>query len=524
MRRTEARRETLICLGLLTLVCAAVFGPHLFRGGFYSDDWANDATYAFSPQPRLTHAVETIQDTLGSRPLLAVAVALPHAVFGAHPAPHIALALVLAVAAGLCLYLVLTELGVEAVHAGAVAALALIFPWADSTRLWATAGINEVAVICFLAGLLLALRGLRASGRRAAAIHIGALALYLASIFTYEVAGAAIVLSGALYLTRAPRRIAVRLWALDAGVAIAALAVALALTTGVRPVPTLSGRIGDLGEFAGDYVRMLLGSFLPGVPKPLAAVAIAGVAALVIARLMKLAGPRRANAERWLVRAGVATGFLAAGSVMLLGSGLHPLSEGGANRGNIFIALPFTALVWFLAMAAVTVLLSGQRVRFQPVVTVAVLALVAAGYVARVYGDESDWSRAHDLQDRALATLGRSVPRPAAGTTVYLLGVPSQVAPHVPVFDATYDFDGALRLLWHEPRDHGYPVYAGVGIACGGSSLHPTLGDEFGPAQGARYGSALFVDGSSGRWRRIDSQAECTSALRQFPPGPRTAA
>lgn len=517
------RYETLICLGLLTLISAAVFGPHVFRGGFYSDDWANAATYAFSPEPRLTHAIETIQDPLGARPLLAVALAIPQAVLGDHPSRHIALALVLGVLACACFYALLRELGVESVHAGVIVILALLFPWADSTKLWPTAGINEVAVILFLCGLLVALRALQRRGRRAAWMHAAALVLYVASVFTYEIAGAAILLAGALYLTRAPRALALRLWALDATVTVAALAASLALTIGVRPVGSIPGRIRDTAVFARDLAAIFTSSVLPGVPRPVGAGLLAVFAAFVLSRLRAVPPASRASALRWLIRAGVALAGVGAAAVMIAGSGLFPGSEGGANRGNILIALPFAAMLWSLAMAAAQVLFAGSRARVRPAVLTAVLAVIVTGYVARAYDDQQDWQRAHDIASRSLAAVKSHVPRPAPHTTLYMFGVPSRVAEHIPVFEANWDLNGAVKLMWDDGTLHGYPVFDGVEVVCAPRAVYPSKADEFGTSEASSYGRALFVDGRTGRWRPVADRADCLAALREFTPGPETA-
>jgi hypothetical protein len=67
-----------------------------------------------------------------------------------------------------------------------MASLVLLFPWSDSNRLWAMASYNQLAVVFWLLGLLLALRGFRSTGRAAVLLHAGALLLYAAGIAVYE--------------------------------------------------------------------------------------------------------------------------------------------------------------------------------------------------------------------------------------------------------------------------------------------------------------------------------------------------
>ena len=102
-----------------------------------------------------------------------------------------------------------------------ISGLALLFPWSDSLRLWPTAGINYVAVIFYLLGVVVALRSLRLRGTKSVLGHAGAVTLYLASVLTYEVAVFPALLSGALYLTRTSPRRALTRWAADVTVGVA---------------------------------------------------------------------------------------------------------------------------------------------------------------------------------------------------------------------------------------------------------------------------------------------------------------
>lgn len=82
-----------------------------------------------------------------------------------------------------CLYALLR---MPALHAFAVVALVLVFPFSDTTRLWAMAGYNQIAVVLWLLGVLVALRGLGATGRRGAPLHAGAAALYVLGILVWS--------------------------------------------------------------------------------------------------------------------------------------------------------------------------------------------------------------------------------------------------------------------------------------------------------------------------------------------------
>src|SRR5205823_3890037 len=129
----------------------------------------------------------------------------------------------------------LRTLGVSLLHAILIALLFLVFPWSDSTRLWPTAAINNIAVILFLFGLLLALRAVAVPGWRGYAWHAVTLLLYVLSVLTYEVAAVAALVAGWLYIGRAPRRRALRLWTIDVVVVVGALIYEWVATAPTRP-------------------------------------------------------------------------------------------------------------------------------------------------------------------------------------------------------------------------------------------------------------------------------------------------
>ncbi|TMK26000.1 MAG: hypothetical protein E6G62_03475, partial [Actinobacteria bacterium] len=119
--------------------------------------------------------------------------------FGSAASPRLALAAAMVVLQATCLYALLRELSVRARDAAAVAALSMIFPFSDSLWLWGVLSLTSLAISAALAGLILALRALRSTGRRALALHAASLALYVASILSYEAFAVAGSLAGLLY-------------------------------------------------------------------------------------------------------------------------------------------------------------------------------------------------------------------------------------------------------------------------------------------------------------------------------------
>jgi hypothetical protein len=215
-RPLARRQELLLATGALGAAGVAAYARHILHGGWYMDDW-RDASIA---QYRSAGAALTwFVHYTAARPVLIAFLPLRHLLLGEHMHVDVALSVLLAVATSAGLYAVLRELGVAAQHAWLMAALALVFPFSDSTRLWATASLASGAIALYLAGAALSLRAVREDRRWPA--HAACLALYAASLLTYEVSIAAIALTGALYLTAAPWRRVWRRWLADVAVALA---------------------------------------------------------------------------------------------------------------------------------------------------------------------------------------------------------------------------------------------------------------------------------------------------------------
>jgi hypothetical protein len=509
---------------LLAVVAAVVFGSHVVQGGFYSDDWANVERYQYSPEPRFSNAVELNMDILGARPLLAVGLVLPYAVLGSDPAPQLALALSLSVLVCVCFYLLLRTLGMERLHAGMIVALALLFPWSDSTKLWATAGINNAAVCFYLLGAVVALHGLAAQGRRSLLLHAGAVALYVLSVLTYEVAAIAILLSGLLYAVRAPWSAVMRRWAVDVVVVGATLLWAAGETREARGVAGVRARLSDVPPFAEDAWSILRSSFEPfGLPLWVLIGAAAVAAAVLLAR-----GHPRAETRRWLLVAAASAVGVCAAYVVVLGSTLYPLKLGLENRGNVFAALPFSALIYSGLMAAAAVLTGTLRARPVVTTTVAVAGalLVAAGYVDRVVDDKRLWRTAAERQEDVLAAVESALGVPAGGSTIYTFGHVGQVSPGVPVFSESWDLSTAVQVEWEDESLTGYPILKGTTIGCGARELVPLrahggyINSSLGSEHGARYGTAFVVDVASGRAERIDDRSDCLTTIPAYPLKP----
>ena len=456
--------------------------------------------------------------------------ALSHELLGVDGSLHLALALVLAVATSLAFYAVLRALGMERPHAGAIAALLLLFPASDSTRLWASAGLNTLSVLLYLLGVLAALRGLGAAGRRAAAWHVGALILYVLAIFAYEAVAGVVAATGFVYAFRSSWRAALRRWPAD--LLTVAVAVALSAANTTRDVQPVGVQLQHARSIAEESLGVLAAAAVPVGDSPRAAV-LAGLTAIALAGAAAARrGVERRRLRRWLATGGAGAGAIAAGYLLLVPAHPHylPLNPGVTNRMNLVAALGFVLLVYALTMvAALLVARALGRPRLATALALAVTVAVGAGYVDRLRGDEEGWRRSAEVQEEVLGALDRRSGEVPRDGTVYVFGAPVYAAPGVPVF-RHLDLEGAAQLTLEDASIDAWPIYPRTRFVCGGALVYPSTNGYRGPAErtpgrfsvdaSARYGRALFLDVRSAELRRVDDPAGCRAAVGDFRPGP----
>jgi hypothetical protein len=492
----------------LIVVALVAYGPYMFRGGFYSDDWNFAADYEAESADGFLAGLANLLEISVSRPVGTVYAAARSELFGLDPTGHLVLAAALGLAVAVLFYAVLRALGMRPFHAAPIALLTLLFPLADSTRLWATGSAANLAVCLYLAGVLLAFAALRRRGPAAVAMHAASVALYAASVMTYEFTLVPVLLSALLYWHRVPGRAAIRRWIIDVVAMVAVLGLATAQTTVPRePISALPERAIEVTAGALSVVSWSVfpvggtSDFSPArLVGGLIVVAVLGTA---LARLRR--GGRAAELRPWLITAAVATAVIAAGYlVLLLAAGYNPAHRGIANRVNGFSALGIAALVYALVMLGALQL--GDRLRRPAApIALALTALLAVGYAVRLQSDERNWRDAADAQERVLEDLADTRPPPAGGGLA-AFHVPAFTAPGVPVFHQSWDLTGALRLLWGDYSLRAYPVNNGRTMVCAAVDV-----EVFGDDETAQlpYGRTRFFDAANGRSAPIRSRAGC---------------
>lgn len=522
-RRALDARELACAWIALAIFCTLAFAPHVLHGGFYLDDWSNAAGALQPPGgPDAGQALSYFKDLTIYRPVLVVYVPLTYFVFGMHMALHLAWAAFLSMLAAAMLYGVLRTLGLPAIHAWLIAALTIVYPWSDSTRLWATASQVSLSVTFALAGLWIALVGL---SRRSWRWHACAAILYLMSIFTYEVTLPLIAAAGILYTLRVGWRAARVRWGVDLAVVIAG-----GLWVGTHTARTKSSVAGDfehLKQIITSGETIIGRSFIPLgaehttlVLAVLAATLVAGVAGAV--RSERFADSRIWGLRGWLLLA--VGGLLAAalGWIMFIPADPYytPSIYGMTNRVNGLAGIG-VVIAAYGAFGIVGTFVGRLRPRFGGIaltVTLVLGILLGTAYVDVIRRHTGIWNAAFVAETSALSEIQRQYPRLPHETVLFASGFPANQTLGVPILAASWDLDGMIKMQYDDGSLAAYPVLPGLHLACSPQGVK--LEGQGAPLTTGSYGKARLFDLGTRRHLNPRNQRECRAAVGSYVPGP----
>jgi hypothetical protein len=495
--RLSGRREIALAALGLGLLALAVYGGHVTSGGFALDDWTiADALRRF-PGASGLHAVITI------RPLLQYYLYVVGHVLGVNHAAWLLWAVMLAVATSAALFALLRRAGFGVQVAAAAAALLLVFPWADSLKLWAATSASNAAITVALCGALLTLRSTRETGRRAALLAASGTLLYGAAILIYEHALAIVVLGSALLFVRTTWRRALALTSV-AAVVSGACAYWIATTTKAASQPDLASTVGHYGRMLRQSWELLGRAATPiDTLWPVASVLVLAVLAVGAALARRAAPAVRTH----VILAGLGIGVILA-AYAIIAPGLDwyvPLQPGQGTRTN-----SAAAVGWAMLFAGVIGII-GTLTR-RAVVAGVVLVLVIVTWSAHSAADGRDWAAASAIGESVIAVAKaspelRSAP---AGSRVYAFGVPRTTSLEVPVFNERRDFGAALRLSLSLPLT-GAMVFTNSVMRCGEAG--PVASGGFQKVMRSDYGRSFFLDYTGNRVVAVPDRATCEALL-----------
>ena len=518
-------REVLLAWVVLAGVAALAFFPHIRHGGFYSDDWSNGALSLLPPDgPGFGHAISAFADLTIYRPVLVIYVPLTYAVFGLHMHMHLLWAALLALCIAGLLYAVLRTLGIPWIHALAIAALTLLFPWFDSVRLWVTATQLSLSISFFLAGLWIALAGLSRGSWR---WHVGAVFLYLLSILTYEITLPLVAAIGLLYVVRVGWTKARARWAVDIGAAIAA-GIWVSLHT-ERSASGLSGAISHLGKIITNGGTLFGRSLLPLGPQRTTLALLVFTLVLVAGFAVYLRGREGSGGEApwglgsWLLLAVGGVMVAAVGWVAFIPADPYytPSIYGVTNRVNGLSGLGLV-IAAYGACGIVGSLMgrirSGAPGTLALAVTLLLAAILGASYASVLHRHIGIWNSAYAAERAGLNELQQHYPNMPAGSTLFVAGYPAYQAPGVPIMSANWDVDGMVELEYDDNSLDAFPIIEGTKLACRSSGVG--LAGEGASETVAPYGTARLLNLATGKSARPLNRSECLAAAEKYPPGP----
>jgi hypothetical protein len=518
-----SRELALAFIGFI-VVAALALGPFVRHGGFFLDDWSNGAGALQPPgSPDIGKALSFFAEITEFRPVLIVYVPLTYFVFGMHIHLQDAWSVFLAVLAGTTFYSILRTLGVPWLHCWLIAAWTIVFPWSDATRFWVTGDQVTLSITIMGLGLLVALVGLNRHSWR---WHAGAVALYLVSILTYEIALPLIACLGVLYWLRAGWRAARFRWLADLGAVLIGGA-----WVGAHTKRTTSGFAGDFEHLkqivtgGGTIVGragMPLGSSHTGTVLVVLGLAICVGLGAYLYRRDRFDSERGWGLRGWLFLAGGGLVVTLLSWVMYIPADPYytPSVYGLTNRVNGLAAFGLALLVYgaFGIVGTLIGQLRQKTVWLAPTVTVLLAIAMLGSYTHVLRRHIAVWNEAFGAQIAALTELKATLPRLPSGATVFAGSYPANQTLGVPIFASTWDFDGMVKIEYDDFSLSGYPILEGLHVVCTRRGV--ALAGEGASEAVAPYGLARLVDFQTGAHTNPPNRRVCERVAGQYVPGP----
>jgi hypothetical protein len=523
-QRPLATREFLLVSLMLLVLGTIVYAPHVRHGGFYLDDWSNGAEALYPPAGSgIGGVLSSFAKLTLYRPVLVLYVPLTYLVFGTHMAFQLAWAVMLAIFASAMLYGVLRTLGVPRLHATLLAALVLVYPWFDATRLWETASQATLSIGFTFAGLWLALVGIR---RRSWRLHCGAMALYLTSILTYEVTLPLIAAAGGLYTVRSGWRASRARWGGDL---ITVLAGGLWVGTQTsRESRGISADVRHLKEIVTSGGTMLGRTLLPIGEQRTTPALVAFFLILIIGLVANLyfrghfAQRAGWGLREWLLLAGAGLLVAVLGWIMYIPANPYytPSVYGFTDRVNALAGFGLVIAVY--AVLGIAVSLVGTLLpRRQAVIAMATIVcglLLGLAYVRVLERHIRIWNTAFRAEMAGIGEMRMQFPHLPPGTTVFTSDYPAYQTLGVPIFSTDWDVNGMVKLQYKDGTLSAYPVLPGLLLVCRADGVG--LQGAGAPAVTAAYGAVRFLNVHTGQHAQPRSKRACDAVVRYYTPGP----
>jgi hypothetical protein len=515
IQRLGSRRADLLAAGGLLLLTLALYLPYATKAGWFLDDWSiysEEKGIDGSYWDRMSQCMGKIPG--GRKPACLYHVTEWSLFSNHHWAYHLA-SIFFLVAIAWLLYAILRRARLGRPWSLLAAAAVIVFPGADSTRLWPVASIGQYVIVLQLSSLLLVLVALgKPAGRRRKILNVAAALLALLAMSTYEIVVPLVALQGFVYLVVFRDRSAVLRWMLDLGLVLAFVLYRLILAP-VDSEALLTPRTS--GELLSRVGTLLLGAwhswhslYAPGgLLLVIGAIVVAAVAATIFSPVL------RARLTAWWLLLGAAA--VAAGAcalVFLTAEDTYvPMVFSTYNRVNLPGTIPYV-------LAAIAVLgLLFEIVRhlspwtFAGPVAVAMVAAAIVGHQLSVSDEhQEEWLNSWSIQKETIPALRAAMRTVPTGARVFGFDTPQWERDWIPVLVQTWNLRG---LIAYETPVH--PNYASPfheGLACERRGVAETRRVVAGYDDRAH--PVYFASPSRGRSVRVQSRAECRRLVKAW--------
>jgi hypothetical protein len=524
-RQERPRRELLWASLLFGALVGGVYIRHVIRGGWYQDDWTLVASLHLRPDHGLFSTLGTSFSDY--RPGVSAAFAVLYIIGGTGQAAYLVAGVVLTTLECILFYTALRLLRIRPLHAGSAAGLLAVAPFVDATRLWFAAFPATIAVCLFLAGLNAALHGLQTvRPRRRVAWHALALSFYVAAGLTYELVIPLVCVAAVLYAVAGGWRAALRRLRFDllaAGVSI------LVIAHRVQHIPQRHSDISlhhfvDRAKQMWPFATQIFRYSLP-LDKSLAGplgVALVLACAIGAGRALER-GPAVAAAIRtWGLVALAGLGFSLLGFVMLLPAdpfyvprwdGLDDRVSAVAVLGAVVLLV---ALAWLFGLGIAALL---RRPRLAAPIALIAIAMTGVSLARQELRNQNAYAESWKLSQRVVSDVRDAMgPNPPQDSAIVTFRHPVWVFPgNVPVFAATWDLDGAMKLAYDDPTILARPFQTGAYCDAAGIQWVPynTARLRFPTSEQTTlpYGKLWFVDAEHRKAVRIENRRDCQHQL-----------
>jgi hypothetical protein len=416
-------------------------------------------------------------------------------------------------------YTIARRVGLARVWSLVIGAAIIVFPGADSTRLWPVASIGQYVIVLQMTSLLVAILALdRRWGWRSGALHLLSALFAVLAMATYEIAVPLVAVQGVVYVAIFRDRRAVVRWMLDIGLVLVFIVYRLTLAPVdnsafmvERTTSQLVARAGALLEGAWNTWRYL---YAPG-----AVLSYLIVVVLVAAVATALSQPLRDRLSRWwlLLVAAVVAAAACAG-VFLTAEDLYlPVYASTYNRVNLPGTIPYVlAFIAIIGLAYELIRYWSRRTWAASLTVLLVMTVVGVHQITVNSRHQDDWLSSWSIQEKTLPRMRAALQ--GVPSTARVLGFDSPQWTHewIPVVAQSWGLRGMLDYETHVNPSFASPFSEGVHCDRRGIEAEGTLAAPYRDQAHPVY----FMSPARGLSVHVASQRRCEHIVHAWGRAP----